>query len=823
MAVCSQCGEEKARDAFSKAQLRKTGATRRCKQCIAADDSSEMEESRQLGVGQANTTNNYVMQHKRPLPLSERLRADVQKLIKAAVTSILKRGIPPGVGLDGYNRQALEARLWEVANNERMTWLTIPLLIGLVYGKRKINDKFHFIEGQEPHPILMWLCQYKFIRAQFNYCGGDDMIALALSAGADVSLRVSNGCNALFFAVKYGSARTIELLLDAGVDVHERDFNGMAVWKNAVERPDLGIIKVLIDRCNNLIPVDKEVIHITFGSTSGDATRMLYTLPDHMLSMYVGFFSFTDINPNISWRVLGAPRLVDMATALVRVLQAGAQFSSMRNIIAMPDNIEAHPLAFVTHVDSPGFEYCTKNFTKAQLDIARYLRDMIYGRRLPDTIAREVQSIKESCPSDNTCPICLTDMEPCDNPVTLYCGHKYCLECIKSLGKAKLDGDLTHQFSSVEQDEAGQISARVRAEGIDKRCPVCRRLLCGDLLDQEYNDMFRSLVGMRLGIDRHEADGRLTCGTPRGPHLLTEEQLRFECKIIIGKTEGRKESLLEELLKKMRTSSTSKPGLTVTIGGKCRSVGTSEEDMKVELSTSATLVSGTENVTVLYGSQCGPVFVPIQVKGVPILASLSHNSIFTVVPKDVIRSFGLKTKPITSSQFVDVMGNNIGIAEVVDEFRFFLKDIEICLNNAVVLKNEHSFARSVQLGMDFFETSLWNRCSVRLQDEMYVVTDGGYTSHMFMKDQPNELRYYSRDGKICQVPFIHVIDLGSEKLLPIVSLPGDFSAECGECQWCCRNFPCDGMLKREDNNGGVFRFRYYCDEDCKAKGMAIRA
>ena len=72
------------------------------------------------------------MQHKRPLPLSERLRADVQKLIKAAVTSILKRGIPPGVGLDGYNRQALEARLWEVANNERMTWLTIPLLIGLV-------------------------------------------------------------------------------------------------------------------------------------------------------------------------------------------------------------------------------------------------------------------------------------------------------------------------------------------------------------------------------------------------------------------------------------------------------------------------------------------------------------------------------------------------------------------------------------------------------------------------------------------------------------------------------------------------------------------
>jgi len=310
-----------------------------------------------------------------PAPLSGTSRTDVQKLIRAAVTSILKRGIPPGVGLGGYNSQELEARLWEVANNEYMKWLTIPLLIGLVYGKRKINDKFHFFEGQEPHPILMWLCQYKFIRARFNYCGRDDMVALALSAGADVSLRVSNGCNALFFAVKYGSARTIELLLDAGVKVDERDVYGRTVWKNAVERPDLSIIRVLIDRCSDLIPVDKEVIYITIGSTSGDGTRIVYTLPDHMLSVYVGMFFFTAVNPNISWRVLGAPKPDDMATALVRVLQAGARFSPTN--IAMPDIIQANPLAFVTHVDSPGFEYYTKEYNQAQLDTARYLADTV--------------------------------------------------------------------------------------------------------------------------------------------------------------------------------------------------------------------------------------------------------------------------------------------------------------------------------------------------------------------------------------------------------------------------------------------------------------
>jgi len=41
MAVCSQCSQEKARDAFSKVQLRKTDATRRCKQCVEAEGCQE--------------------------------------------------------------------------------------------------------------------------------------------------------------------------------------------------------------------------------------------------------------------------------------------------------------------------------------------------------------------------------------------------------------------------------------------------------------------------------------------------------------------------------------------------------------------------------------------------------------------------------------------------------------------------------------------------------------------------------------------------------------------------------------------------------------
>mmetsp|Transcript_17767 Transcript_17767/g.35611 ORF Transcript_17767/g.35611 Transcript_17767/m.35611 type:complete len:653 (+) Transcript_17767:55-2013(+) len=651
MAVCSQCSQEKARDAFSKVQLRKTDATRRCKQCVEAEGcqeaSSTSARQKKIAARQQEEEAEWIKQNKLaeakkaewiqqhgmadryeraslyqpppppppPRPLPEDEKTHVLNIIFKAVNVIQERGVPTGYGMDGFCKPELVARLWEVCNNKYMTWLTLPLLLGFILGERKINEKIHCVHcdsREEPLPILMWACQYKFLKAQYGYSGGDDMIALILAAGADVSVRVSNGCNSLFWAVKYSSPQAVGLLLDAGVSVDDRDSFGQTIWKNATERPDPGIVKVLIERCNKIIPVDKDYIPVSDSYSGGGdlSSRVLYTLPDNMLRVYVAIITYTD-NPTkipISWQAVGAPTVDDMATALVRVLQAGARFSQAN--VARPDNID--PLAFVTHVDSPGSELIKKEYTKPQLDTARFLHDVICGRQLPSEIMKEVQSVNQSYSPGNTCPICLTDMEPSDNPVTLYCGHKFCLECIKAYGKAKLDGDLTHRFSSVELDEVGQVrSATVQAKGTDKRCPICRRLICGDLLDEDYNKTYRSLVGFRFGIDRHEAGGELTDGTERGPHLLSDEQLRFECKVIIGKTEGTREALLEELLKSM----------------------------------------------------------------------------------------------------------------------------------------------------------------------------------------------------------------------PVVSLPGDFS-ECGECQWCCRYFPCDGMLKLknddDENNGSARSFCYYCDEECKAKGMAIR-
>ena len=129
--------------------------------------------------------------------------------------------------------------------------------------------------------------------------------------------------------------------------------------------------------------------------------------------------------------------------------------------------------------------------------------------------------------------------------------------------------------------------------------------------------------------------------------------------------------------------------------------------------------------------------------------------------------------------------------------------------------------------MDFFEREFWVRCSTMFTEGgTFIITDGGHTSDMFMEGQADKIRYYAQDSKICQLPFIHIRNLASVEAIPIVSLPDDMSTQFGECQWCCRYFPCDGMLKCTNDdiaNSTARSFCYYCNEECKTRGMSVHA
>ena len=318
-----------------------------------------------------------------------------------------------------------------------------------------------------------------------------------------------------------------------------------------------------------------------------------------------------------------------------------------------------------------------------------------------------------------------------------------------------------------------------------------------------------------LGVDRHDAI--MTLDGARGPQILSDDQLRFECNAVLKKSQGTRDQLLKDLFnlsacanKMGENEYIASDGRTIPIDGKKR--------MGVELSATCT-IDGDQML--LVHPQTGPVVVPIEIKGVSILAYLSLNSFVTVVPISVVKTFGLRTKPMASDKFISPIGRTISVSAVVDELKFHLGSIEVCLNNAVVVKNEvEGMMDGILLGRDFFASAAWVRCSTRLQDKTFVITDGGYTDNLFLPDQADELRYYSRDGKTCRLPFVHIANLATSEMFFLLTIDDDMlKTVFGECEWCCRCFPSDGMLKCE--RGGKSHF--YCDEECKSQGDEIRA
>ena len=223
------------------------------------------------------------------------------------------------------------------------------------------------------------------------------MVALALMAGADVNSTGSNKTNALFFAVKYTSARCVEVLLDANVDVTQKDIYGHTMWKNAIERPDIHIIETLIRRCNEVIPISKE--RFTHNMFKQNQQKLEFTMVDHMLSIYAGKLpNYDSLDPR-SWLILGDPTIDELAMALIRVLQAGSRFSPTAAVLQERINADpmstllADTISIVTHIGSPRL---SMNCDQFQFDIMCYLRKEVVTTKQKFSLPRMVQLLYPS-------------------------------------------------------------------------------------------------------------------------------------------------------------------------------------------------------------------------------------------------------------------------------------------------------------------------------------------------------------------------------------------------------------------------------------------
>jgi hypothetical protein len=72
----------------------------------------------------------------------------------------------------------------------------------------------------DPPTLLMYVSQWKFLSHAFGWLGGDEIVSMVLATpGVNVNAVMENKCNAAFFAVKYGTHKTLDLLIEAGINM----------------------------------------------------------------------------------------------------------------------------------------------------------------------------------------------------------------------------------------------------------------------------------------------------------------------------------------------------------------------------------------------------------------------------------------------------------------------------------------------------------------------------------------------------------------------------------------------------------------------------
>lgn len=629
--------------------------------------------------------------------------------------------------------------------------------------RQKINDR-----GDETS-LLCLACQWKQFEKEFGWKGKSEMVKIILAhPKIDVNECMPNGCNTAFFTLKYGDADTLRYVIEAGCDLSKRDVFGQTLLKNAVEYPDPDTLRLLLE---HISPFD------TFPMTHQISRKITrYTAVDDILLLYSGL-----INP-VSWRIYGCPPPVEKtAECLIMLRQRGVKVTF--------DPIMAHFKALSLCFES--ISEAKRNNIVAAEDFKK-LGECLLGLWFPPAIQSEINN-KEILPCDlkdetfHTPSHCVLCDEQYLKPTRLYCGHSFCRECIIDYGSKSV------------------------------MCPICSRKLCLDVAPFRDKQMglYNEIYSNDGNVEQNWKDRNTIM--MKGVESLSNEQVLAEISEC-GDSGMTHDGLIQRILSGHRsflqTGSQANPmlltggqnaGDTVQVGGPF-----------LEMTATHTICSEQH---LLVSPSLGPVWIEIVVKGIPVLASVSNNSRYTIVSPKFRETFNLKQiKNLTTSKMrCGLSGNKLGHSTCLEEFSFTIgsTNTEIKLRNAIETATPNE-SRGIQLGQDFFLSGRYCIASVLGLETsdgkpVYLAADGT-SSWIDMSQTSESLRYYSHSGDIVKLHLIHFKPLFHGAQVRVVTLKENSTFR--ECNYCCRTFPQWKHSKCCDDVD-------YCDERCQKASRKI--
>jgi hypothetical protein len=705
--------------------------------------------------------------------------------------SLLKPSRIHGVRQDLRDADVLRAHLEDVFSVDRvLTELMVkPLIQGLVNGGEDINWLVQVDHSENRFSLLAMVCQWRCFSRHNGWGGKSEMVRMVLATpGIQINQKMPNLTNAAFFCVKYADVETFQMVIDAGCDLSQKDFQGRTMLSNALDYPNPDILRLVLKHvpATELFPL----INNDFEQFTGKYIH--YSGPDCIIELYstkVNLDQTTKARQkgSLSWNIMGGPPPMEgVAECLIMLRQKGATF-------ATASFAETRSLWQC-------LDYAFAGGTVLKLapptEIIR-LGESIMGLWLPKRVEDEMRASDELELETKTprvsgeCTICSA---PFTKPSTLYCGHTFCRECIVESGKQ------------------------------DPQCPLCRRLLCLDIAPDrdESADLPASGVSNEGNIDSKISTRQ--SAFMKSFDYLSDRQVKEETVYQGALLSANKELSLLENLKNLIMHSHLHAMSSPT---RDRQFFSKEENQNrrecslphLELSATHSIIG--DNLTI-YHPMKGPACVEIKVKGVPVVAHISNNSRYTIISSAFVNTFGLKrvegltTKKLrcglSSKKLTDAS------ATCLEDFNFTIGEVNVSLRNAVEVDGGEENKFGVQLGQDFFLSAAYCAATVEAFGEdgdiddvpPYMIVDGFHQWTTSNCPKTESLRYYAYDGKTAHVPLLHLNPHKNGKVNFITLRP---DAALDECSYCSRTFP-KGMRKCTCGSK-------YCDERCQRASWGI--